>query len=342
MPEDGHDIRDILRKLSQRKDLTSAETAAVVDAYIDGHMTPVQLGAFVAAVRLKGEATSEIAGCAARMQERTRPVDLRKENLVDLVGTGSDKVQCFNVSTASAIVAAAAGVKIAKQVGRSLGGELGSHETLTALGVNVDVGLQTLQRCVNDAGLAFLSSTTYHSVWSRLEPPLREVAFRTIFHIAGPVTQPAGARRQIVGVQDEKLVEVVAQVIKRLGGQHAMVVCGLDGLDEITISGKTKVCELAGGTIQHYYLSPEQFGLARSQPVPVKANTPEESALMINDVLSGHPGPARDLVVMNAGAAIRVGGFASSLEKGVEVAKRTIDSGRAREVLEKVIKLTQI
>jgi anthranilate phosphoribosyltransferase len=232
-------------------------------------------------------------------------------------------------------------VKVAKQVARESGG-LGSADALLALGVNVDIGINTLQRCMNEVGIGFIQTTTYHEVLTRIEAPRTQVGVRSIFNIVQPLSSPAGAKRQVVGVYSEKLTEIVAQVLKKLGMQHSMVVYGLDGLDEITTSGKTKVSELYQGQISHSYLSPEQFGIARAAATAYRAETAEESALLINEVLSGRPGPARDVVVLNAAAAIRVGGFASSLDKGVEVAKRSIDSGRAKEVLERLVKLTQI
>jgi anthranilate phosphoribosyltransferase len=233
-------------------------------------------------------------------------------------------------------------VKVAKQVSRASSGGQGSVEALLALGVNVEVGINTLQRCMNEVGLCFLFTDAHNNVLARLEGPRREVGVRSIFNIVQPIVNPAGAKRQVIGVFSEKLTDVLAQVLRKLGMQHCMVVFGLDGLDEITTSGKTKVAELYQGAVSSYYLSPEQFGIARSAASAYRATSAEESALIINEVLNAHPGPARDVVVLNAAAAIRVGGFASSLEKAVEIAKRSIDSGRAKEVLERMIKLTQI
>jgi anthranilate phosphoribosyltransferase len=342
MTEELSDFRDTVRKLAAGKDLTSVEAAAATEAIIDGRVTPTQVGAFLLGLRQKGEAVSEIAGVATKTQERLKMVDLRRENLVDIAGTGTEKVQTFNISTAAAIVAAGAGVRIAKQVVRSASGRIGAADTLTALGVNVEVGLLTLQRCIHDVGLAFLPVTAYHTVTSLVEPARHELGIRTIFSIAGPITNPAGAKRLVIGVPEEKQVETLAQIMKRLGCQYGMVVSGLDGLDEISIGGKTKVCEIVGGTIQNYYLSPDQVGIARTPAGALRATTAEESALIVNEVLNGAAGPARDIVTVNAAAIIRVGGFASSLEKGVEVARRTLDAGRAREVLERLIKLTQV
>ena len=341
MQEAWEEMRELVVKLAGGKDLTVSEAGAAMNAIVQGDATPAQVGAFILALKLKGEAISEIVGCATKVQEKLQPVDLKKENLVDITGTGGSTSGTFNISTASALVAAAAGVKVAKQVSRS-GQGAGSAEALLALGVNVECGVNTLQRCMNEVGVAFLLTNSYHGILNRLEGPRREVGVRSIFNVIQPLSNPAGAKRGVIGVYSEKLTEIVAQVLKKLGMQHCMVVYGLDGLDEITTSGKTKVSELYQSSIQHYYLSPEQFGVARSAATAYRARTAEESALIVNEVLNGHPGPARDVVVLNAAAAIRVGGFASSLDKGVEVAKRSIDSGRAKEILERLIKLTQI
>jgi anthranilate phosphoribosyltransferase len=335
-------FREILQKIAGGKDLTVNEASLAMDAIIRGEATPAQIGALIMGLKLKGETIAEIVGCATKVQEVLKTIDLRQQQVVDVTGTGGSGTPTFNISTASAIVAAASGVKIAKQVSRAATAGQGSVEALLALGVNVEVGINTLQRCMNEVGLAFILTDQYHGVLARVEGPRREVGVRSIFNIVQPISNPAGAKRQVIGVFSEKLTDIVCQVLKKLGMQHSMVVFGLDGLDEITTSGKTKVAELYQGAIQSYYLSPEQFGIARSAASAYRAVTAEESALIINEVLNAHPGPARDVVVLNAAAAIRVGGFASSLEKAVEIAKRSIDSGRAKEVLERLIKLTQI
>lgn len=341
--EAWEEMRELVQKLASGKDLTVSEASAAMNAIIQGEATPAQIGGFIMALKLKGEAISEIVGCASKVQEKLQPIDLKKENLVDITGTGGSGAgtETFNISTAAAIVAAASGVKVAKQVSRG-GAVHGSAEALLALGVNVECGINTLQRCINEVGIAFILTSAYHEILNRIDGPRREVGVRSIFNVIQPLSNPAGAKRQVIGVYSEKLTEIVAQVLKKLGMHHSMVVHGLDGLDEITTSGKTKVSELYQGSIQHYYLSPEQFGIARSAATAFRARSSEESALIINEVLNGHPGPARDVVVLNAAAAIRVAGFVSSLDKGVEVAKRSIDSGRAKEVLERLIKLTQI
>jgi anthranilate phosphoribosyltransferase len=341
VPQPWEEMRILIRKLASGKDLTVSEAAAAMSAIIQGEATPAQVGAFIVALKLKGEAISEVVGCASKLQEKFQPIDLKRENLVDITGTGGVATGTFNISTAAALVAAGAGVKLAKQVSREQDGH-GSADALLALGVNVDIGINTLQRCMNEVGLVFVLTNAYHDILNRVSGPRNEVGIRSIFNILQPLTNPAGAKRQVIGVYSEKLAEVVAQVLKKLGMHHSMVVCGLDGLDEITTSGKTKVSELYQGQINHYYLSPEQFGLARAAATAYRAGSAEESALLINEVLNGRPGPARDVVVLNAAAAIRVGGFASSLEKAVEIAKRSIDGGRAKETLERLVKLTQI
>jgi anthranilate phosphoribosyltransferase len=335
-------MRTYVRKLATGKDLTVGEAGQAMDAIIEGAATQAQIGAFLMALKLKGEAISEIVGAALKVQERSQPIELKgRENLVDITGAGGAAASpTFNISTAAALVAAASGVKVAKQVSRERG--TGSADALLALGVNVDIGINTLQRCMNEVGIGFILSAAYHRTLAHFESPGEEVGVRSILNIIRPLSNPAGARRQVVGVYSEQLAEVIAQVLKKLGMQHSMVVHGLDGLDEITTSGKTKVSELYQGGIHHYYISPEQFGVARSPITAYRANSAEESALMINEVLNGRPGAPRDVVVLNAGAAIRVGGFASSLDKGVEIAKRSIDTGRAKEVLERLVKLTQI
>ena len=342
MPEPWAEMRELFLKVASGKDLTIQEAQAAMDAIIDGKATCTQLGAFAAALSMKGEAITEIVGCALKMQERVAPLDLKKEGLVDVIGTTRGGTDTFSISTAAALVAAAAGVKLAKQAVRGANGRHASAETLIALGVNVDVGVNTLQRCLNEVGICFIDMLAYNDILKRLHGPLRELGSRTIFDLLGPISNPARVKRQVIGVTSEKQTEVVSLVLKKLGMQHAMVVYGLDGLGNITTSGKTKVCELAAGQIQNYYLSPEQFGIAKSPLTALKASSAEDSALMVNEVLNGRSGPARDVVVLNAGAVIRVGGFASSIEKAIEVARRSIDGGRAKAVMERLIKLTQL
>ena len=342
MPESWENMRDLLQKLVSGRDLTVAEAGAATGTILSGQATAAQIGAFMTLLRMKGEATTEIIGCASKIQELYAPIDLgiRAEALVEMSGTGSDRPSMFNISTGAALVAAASGVKVAKLVSRGQAGAIGTADVLAALGVNVEAPLYTLQRCMQELGIAFLSSEIYGEAFARVEAPRREVGFRTIFNILQAIVSPVGARRQVIGVYNEKLIDTVATVLKKLGVQHALVVHGLDGTDEITTTGKSKICEVHGGQSETSYLQPEIYGFKRSPALAAQARTAEESALLLNAVLSGQLGVARDMIVLNAATAIRVGGFASSFDKAVEVAKRSIASGRPKEVLERLIKLT--
>lgn len=342
MPEPWESMRDLLQKLASGRDLTVSEAGAAMGGILSDEATPAQVGAFVTLLRAKGEAISEIVGCATKIQEQFAPIELgiRAESLVEMSGTGCDRPSMFNTTTGAALVAAASGVKVVKLVSRGRAGSIGTADVLAALGVNVDAPLYTIQRCMQELGIAFMSSEIYGVALARVEAPRRELGFRTVFNVLQAVVSPVGAKRQVVGVYNEKLIDPVATVLKKLGVQHAMVVHGLDGLDEITTTGKSKICEVHGGQIEASYLQPEIYGFKRSPPLAAQARSAEESALLLNAVLSGQMGVARDMIVLNAGAAIRVGGFASSFDKAVEVAKRTVASGRPKEILERLIKLT--
>jgi anthranilate phosphoribosyltransferase len=334
-------MREYLQKLAAGRDLTTAEAGAAMDSILGGEATPVQVGAFLTLLRQKGEASSEIVGCAQRIQERVAPIDVgaRPESLVEMSGTGCDKPSMVGVSIGAALVAAASGVKVAKRVSRGQGGAVGTADVLRALGVNVEASLSTLQRCVQEVGIAFLSAEVHCAGLAFLETPRRELGLRTIFNVLQAVMSPVGARRQVVGVQGEKVVDTVATALKKIGVQHAIVIHGLDGVDEISAAGKSKVCEVRGDAVETSYLQPEIYGFKRSPPA-AHPQSPEEGALLLNAAMSGQAGAARETIVLNAAAAIRVGGFASSYDKAVEVAKRSIASGRPKELLERLIKVT--
>lgn len=343
MPEPWEPTRDLLVKLAAGRDLTVAEASAAMEAFISGTATAAQAGAFLTALRMKGEAATEIAGCALKLQERFSPLDLgmRPESIVEMSGTGVERAaSVFPITIAAALLAAASGVKVVQEATAGRAGAVGNADVLAALGLNVTAPVATLMRCMQELGIAFIPEESYGETFSRIEQPGREIGFRTVLRLLRAVVSHVGAKRQVIGVYNEKIAETVAHVLKKVGMQHAMVVHGLDGLDHITTTGKSKVCEVKDGAIDTQYIQPESFGLKRAPLGAYSAKTAEEGAMILNGVLSGQQGPARDVVILNAAAAIRVGGFASSFDKAVEVAKRSLGSGRPKEVLEKLIKIS--
>jgi anthranilate phosphoribosyltransferase len=343
MAEPWELMREHILKVVAGRDLTVSEAGAVMDAIISGDASHAQIGAFVMALRAKGEAATEIVGAASRLQERSAPLDLgvRAEALVEMTETGCDRGPTFAVSIGSALVAAASGVKVGKPIARGTGGQFGSTDVLAALGVNISAPLFTLQRCMQELGIAFVPPEVHSGdALAKVEPIRRELGFRTIFNILEAIVGPGHAKRQVIGVYAEKVADTVATVLKKLGTQHSMVLHGLDGLDQLSTSGKSKISAINAGQVEVSYIQPESFGFKRSAPTAYQARTAEEAALVLNAVLSGQQGPVRDVIVLNAAAAIRVGGFASTFDKAVEVAKRSLASGRPKEVLERLIKLT--
>lgn len=327
-------MKDILVKLLDGRDLTQDEAGLAMATIMEGQATQAQIGCFLAALRLKGETADEIAGCALVMRQKAFPVRPRRQALVDTCGTGGDGRNTFNISTTAAFVVAGAGVPVAKHGNRSVSSKSGSADVLEALGVNIDLGPDEVARCIDEAGIGFLFAQRLHPAMRHAAGPRREIGARTLFNILGPLTNPAGAETQVLGVYDGALTEVLAGVLGRLGCRRAMVVHGLDGTDELSISGSTRVSELQGDRVRTYLVEPEDAGLGRAPLDEIRGGTAAENAQFLLDVLAGDPGPRRSVVLLNAAAALVVAGAAPDLRGGVAMAAEAIDSGRALACLE--------
>lgn len=330
-----------LHKLLDRVDLTREEMLGVMQQVMRGDYTPAQMAGILIALRMKGETVDEIAAAAEVMRALSTKVKVAAdEHLVDTCGTGGDGIQTFNVSTVSAFVAAAAGAKVAKHGGRSVSSTCGSADVLEALGVNVNLKPEQVARSVDEIGIGFMFAPNHHSAMKHAAPVRRELGVRTMFNLLGPLTNPAGARNQVMGVFDRNLTGKLAHVLKQLGSQHVLVVHGADGMDEISFAGDTFVAELNNGQVSEYVLNPRQFGMQLHQAESIRVKDAGESKAMILHVLAGKPGPARDIVLMNAGAAIYVAGLATSLQDGLAKAALAIDTGAAQNKLDQLIALT--
>ena len=335
-------IKEAIVKIVNKEDLTYNEAYSVMNEIMSGETTPTQNAAFLAALSTKSakaETTDEIAGCAAAMRAHATKVETDME-LFEIVGTGGDNAQSFNISTTSALVAAAGGMKVAKHGNRAASSLCGTADCLEALGVNIN---QSPARCVellNEVGMCFFFAQKYHSSMKYVGAIRRELGFRTVFNILGPLTNPGSPSMQLLGVYDEYLVEPLAQVLASLGIKRGMVVYGKDKLDEISMSAPTKICEIRDGWFKSFVITPEQFGFKRCTKDELKGGTPEENAQITLALLKGEKGPKRDAVLMNAGAALYIGGKADSMEEGIKLAAELIDSGKALDTLNKFIEVS--
>ncbi|MFH0763808.1 MAG: anthranilate phosphoribosyltransferase [Candidatus Omnitrophota bacterium] len=332
-------IREAIEKAVKGVDLSEGEMRAAFDEIMSGKATNAQIGAFVTALRMKGETVTEITGAAKVMREKSIHIDAGKD-LIDTCGTGGSGADTFNISTAAAFVAAGSGLKVAKHGNRSASSRCGSADVLEELGVRLDVGADLVQRCILEIGIGFLYAPLFHSAMKYAVTPRKEIGIRTIFNILGPLSNPANAASQVVGVYDGRLTETLAQVLKNLGARRAFVVYGMDALDEITITGKTKVSELKGGRIRTYFITPERFGLKRSNSADIEGAGAKENAEIILSVLKGDRGPRRDVVLLNAAAALVCGSRAKNFKEGAKLAAASIDTGHALEKLLRLIELT--
>jgi anthranilate phosphoribosyltransferase len=333
-------IKEAIDILTQGKSLSMEQAAGVMKEIMDGEATPAQFGAFVTALRLKGETVQEIAGMARAMREKATPVAV-SGLVVDTCGTGGDASQTFNISTTAAFVVTGAGAKVAKHGNRGMSSGCGSADVLDALGVKIDLGAKEVERCLEEVGIGFMFAPVFHPAMKYATEPRREIGIRTVFNILGPLTNPAGAESQLLGVADGSLMMKMAEVLGLLGCRHALVVHGEDGLDEITLGGQTTVCELMHDEIIRYSIVPEEFGFSRTSMANLSGGPPQESAAIIRSVLGGEKGPQRDIVLMNAAAALVAGDIAENLEQGVRIATEAIDSGKALQKLEELITLSQ-
>lgn len=334
-------IQSALKTVIENRNLTIAEMSSVMRSIMTGEATEAQIGGFLIALRMKGETVEEITAATQIMRELVTPVSIDTSYLVDIVGTGGDGMQTFNVSTCSAIVVAAAGGKVAKHGNRSVSSKSGSADVLEALGVNIQLNPQQVAESVNKLGIGFMFAPLHHSAMKHAIGPRKEMGVRTIFNLLGPLTNPASAPNQIVGVFSDTWVEPIAEVLKRLNSQHVLVVHSEDGLDEISIAAPTKVAELHNGNITTYTITPEDFGLTRADLNHIQVNSVTESVSMLQSVLDNKPSAARDIVVLNAGAAIYAAGLSESLELGIKQAQTVISNGSARDKLAQWIEFTQ-
>lgn len=330
-----------LNQLISGQDLSFEVMQGIMHKVMSGELTPAQISALLIALRIKGETVDEIAAAASVMRELSAKVNVEESrHLIDTCGTGGDGIQTFNVSTTSAFVAAAAGAKVAKHGGRSVSSVCGSADVLESLGVNVSQTPDQVANCINDIGLGFMFAPNHHSAMKHSAPVRRELGVRTMFNLLGPLTNPAHAKNQLLGVFSASLTGKLAHVLKQLGSEHVMVVCGADGMDEISFTGDTYVAELKNGAVHEYVVNPQHFGLDLHELSSIKVSDAEQSKAMVLEVLSGKPGPARDIVLLNAGAAIYVAGLTPSLHNGITTAAEMLDSGKAMQKLQELVKLT--
>jgi anthranilate phosphoribosyltransferase len=339
-------IQQALTRVVENGDLSRQEMAAVMRQVMSGEATGAQIGGLLVALRMKGETIDEIAGAAQVMRELATPVDVTDPHLVDLVGTGGDGANLFNVSTASSFVVAAAGAKVAKHGNRSVSSTSGSSDVLESLGMPLDLDPIQVARAINEVGVGFMFAPAHHSAMRHAVGPRKELGMRTVFNILGPLTNPAGVKRQVVGVFDPGLCEPLAEVLKALGSEHVMIVHSDDGLDEISIAAGTRVAELRDGSVSTYHITPEEFSLERCSLDGLSVNSAAQSAALIRSALAGATDEASRkaaaMLALNAGATIYVSGVAATLADGVAMAEDVLASGQAAEKLKEFIDFTQL
>ena len=333
-------IQEAIRDLIAGADLDRAKMRAVMEQIMSGQATDAQIGAFLVALRIKGETIDEIAGGAEVMREKATPIVTVRPDLIDTCGTGGDDSGTFNISTTVAFVACGAGLAVAKHGTRSISSQCGSSDVLTALGVNVEATPEKVGECIDEVGIGFLFAIALHGAMKHAVGPRRELATRTVFNILGPLTNPAGAKRQLLGVFDGALTEALAGVLRELGSDQALVVHGSDGLDEITLTGPTQVSELRDGQVNTRQIHPGDFGLQTVSAEALKGGDADYNARSLRGVLDGGEGPPRDVVLLNAAAAMVVGGRAEDITAGLEVARASIDSGKARQALDRLVEVS--
>ena len=333
-------IREAIEAVVSGNSLSMEDAAAAMNEIMSGDATAAQFGAFVTALRMKGESVDEIAGMAQVMRERSLHVEI-EDNLVDTCGTGGDNAGAFNVSTTAAFVAAGAGANVAKHGNRAMSGSSGSADVLEALGAKIDLSPESVARCIRETGFGFMFAQRYHPSMRFAAAPRREIGIRTVFNILGPLTNPAGANSQLIGVADAASASKMADALGRLGRAHALVVHGGDGMDEITLADATQVWELKDGAVSLYTISPEDFGMSRAARDAIRASDVAASAKILRGVLAGEHGAARDIVLLNAAAALLAANKVLSMRTGIEIAANSIDTGSANRRMEAFVSLTQ-
>jgi anthranilate phosphoribosyltransferase len=334
------DLPTALANVVEYHDLNVADMEAVMRLIMTGQATPAQIGGFLVGLRMKGETVDEIVAAARVMRELATHVEISGPHLVDTCGTGGDGASTFNISTTSALVAAAAGARVAKHGNRSVSSSSGSADVLEAAGVRLDLTAQQVAACIEQVGVGFLFAPQHHSAMKHAIGPRREMRIRTLFNLLGPLTNPAGAPNQVLGVFSAVWVEPLARVLKQLGSEHVLVVHAEDGLDEISIAAPTRVAELKDGEITVYTVSPEDFGLHRTDLSALTVDSAGQSLALIKSVLQDQPGPALDIVKLNAGAAIYAAGLTQTLAEGVELAAEVISNGKARQTLDSLVRVS--
>jgi anthranilate phosphoribosyltransferase len=334
-------IKEAIAKAVEGDDLTQKEMEGAMEEIMTGNATPAQIGSFITALRIKGETVDEITGAAMVMRAKAVKVNLNDDILLDTCGTGGDGTHTFNVSTATAFVAAGGGVKVAKHGNRAVSSLCGSADVVKNLGVSLDISPVDVGRCIQEVGIGFLFAPLYHGAMKYAAGPRQEIGLRTIFNMLGPLTNPAGATVQVLGVYAQELTDKIARVLGKLGTKEAFVVCGEGTFDEISICSPTRVSHLTDGNVETFEMTPEQYGFKRVNPEEIKGGDAQESAQIIRELLDGEKGPKRDMVVLNAAAAFVVAGLDEDFVKGIERAKDCIDSGGAKEKLNDLVDFTR-
>jgi anthranilate phosphoribosyltransferase len=327
----------LIEKLTRHEDLTADESAAAMAEVMEGRAAPSQLAALLIGLAMKGERPSEIVGLARAMRSYAVPVQQRYPRLFDTCGTGGDKSGTFNISSCAAIVVAACGVRVAKHGNRSMSSRSGSADVFEALGINVSAPPAVAEQCLASARIGFFFAQTFHPSMKHAAPTRRELGVRTAFNLLGPLTNPAGATRQLVGVPRAEFTELMARSLLLLGSERAWVVHGADGIDELTTTGYTKISECRDGTVNTFYLHPADVGLLKASPAALKGGDPKDNARIIQRILDGERGAPRDIVLLNAGAALFIAGAAASVDEGILYASRAIDRGDARRTLQQFV-----
>ncbi len=333
-------IQEALARILDGHDLGRDETRAVMDEIMRGEATPAQIGGFLVALRIKGETADEITGCAEAMREHVLAVRPARDDLVDTAGTGGDGAGTFNISTAAALVAAAAGAGVAKHGNRAVSSKSGSADVLESLGFDLELPPERIERSIDELGFGFLFAPTHHPAMRHAAPVRRELAARTVFNVLGPLTNPAGARAQVVGVYAPELVPTIARVLAHLGARRAFVVHGAGGIDELSPTGPNLVCEVVGGRVRKREIDPLELGVPRCDPAELRGGSPDENAARIRAIFAGENGGARDAVLLNAAGAIAAAGRAKDLREGLGLAREAIDSGAAAQRLEELVAFT--
>ncbi|AGK98282.1 anthranilate phosphoribosyltransferase [Clostridium pasteurianum] len=334
-------LKEAIKKISNKDNLNEEEAYSSVNEIMKGEALPSQIGAFLVGLRMKGETVEEITGAARAMRDNASVVKLESEYVIDTCGTGGDGSKTFNISTAVAIIAAAAGVKVAKHGNRAVSSSSGSADVLQELGINIDVEPEKAKKLIDEKGMAFLFAQKYHSAMKNVGPVRKELGIRTVFNILGPLTNPAFVKGQVLGVYSKELTHTLAEVLLKLGSEKAMVVHGEDGLDEITTTTTTYVSEIREGKVVDYIIEPEKLGIPLAKVEDIKGSSAKENAGIIIDILKGKSGAKRDIVVLNTAAALYVGKVAENLEQGIKLTEDIIDSGKAYKKLNELVEYSK-